>query len=67
MVDYRFTKPTIATEVKLNKAKSELDVEDIDEPFSYALVDQETSAVFKVERKAGAITPRAAGKGYIWV
>jgi serine/threonine protein kinase len=66
LVDYRFTKPTMATEVKLGKAKLELDVENIDEPFCYALVDRETSAVLKIERKAGAITPRAAGTGYIW-
>jgi serine/threonine protein kinase len=67
MVDYRFTKPATATKVELHETKSEFDVEDIDEPFSYALVDRETSAVLKIERKADAITLRAEGKGYIWI
>jgi serine/threonine protein kinase len=66
MVDYRFTKPKTETEVKLHEAKSDFDVQDVDEPFSYARVNRETLAVIEIETKPDAITPRGAGKGYIW-
>lgn len=65
-VDYRFTKPSTETQVKVNKEKSDFDSQNIDEPFSYALVDEKTLAVIEVETKPDAITPNRVGKGYVW-
>lgn len=48
--DYRFTKPSVETEVKVTKKKSEFDGLEIDEPFFYARVEEKTLDIIEVEK-----------------
>ena len=64
-VDYRFTKPSIVTGVKMDNTKLGFYQDKIDEPFAHVLVDLETMAVIKVEAKADFIAPLESGKGCV--
>lgn len=63
--DYRFTKPSMKTEVKVSKRKSEFAGLEIDWPFFYARVDEKTLDVIEVENAPKYSFREHAGKGYV--
>ncbi|KAF7514317.1 hypothetical protein GJ744_000087 [Endocarpon pusillum] len=63
--DYRFTKPSMKTKVKVAKRKSEFAGLGIDWPFLYARVDEKTLDVIEVENAPKFSFPEHAGNGYV--
>ena len=63
--DYRFTKPSVETQVKVNRKKSDFARLWIEEPFFYACVDEKTLDIIEVEKGPDLGFPTHAGKGYV--
>ncbi len=63
--DYRFTKPSVETDVKVNEKKSGFAGQEIEGPFFYARVDEKTFDIIEVEKAPDFGSATHAGKGYV--